>query len=222
MPRLATIDDRAVECTTRTAGSRASGLQPRMEPSSNGGLIQISIQPVLTKQIHGVQVRSSYYLLLICLLTLDTTGLTYTGSVHANTSIHGLSIPTLTIVYFQAANNSIMQLTFTNSADVASTASFTVSEVAVGLPGTRLETSGGEDSSDSFFYLYFQNGTTLVQMYMQRDSTSGQVSAGGSAAMLTMGTITIPTISFYAGPGRLDTEYIWMMLRFVGVLYLAL
>jgi len=103
-----------------------------------------------------------------------------------------------------------MQFTFTNSADVASTASFTVSEVAVGLPGTRLETSGGEDPSDSFFYLYFQNGATLVQMYMQRDSTSGQVSAGGSAAMPTMGTITIPTISFYAGAGRLDTECRYM------------
>lgn len=128
----------------------------------------------------------------------------------------------MTIIYFQAANNSIMQLTFTNPANAASAARFTVSEVAVGLPGTRLETSGGEDPNDSFFYLYFQNGTTLVQMYMQRDSSSGQVSAGGSATMPTMGTITIPTISFYAGAGRLDTESVWMMLCFVGVLYLLL
>jgi hypothetical protein len=94
----------------------------------------------------------------------------------------------------------------TNSASVPSAASFTVSEVAVGLPGTRFETSGGEDPSDSFFYLYFQNGTTLVQMYKQRDNTSGQVSAGGSATLPTMGTITIPTISFYVGVGRLDIE----------------
>jgi hypothetical protein len=114
-----------------------------------------------------------------------------------------------------------MQLSFTSSANAAGAASWTVSEVAVGEPGTRLETSGSESDADSFFYLYFQNGTTLVQMYMQRDSVTGGVSAGGTATMPTVGTITLPTIAF-AGVGGLVVSPVLGFFSFVGVIYLLL
>jgi hypothetical protein len=177
-----------------------------MEPYSNGG-------PTLTPtKALGIQVRNIFPApLYICLLNLLTTGMNYTGSISSNTSLHAMSSTTLNTVYFQAPNNSIMQLSV--AAESGGTAVASITEVGVGAPGTRLETSGGLDPSDSFYYLYFQNATHLVQTLMQKDSLSGLASAGG--------TTTLPTIAF-AGVGRLVVSRVFYSLCFAVALCLLL
>lgn len=158
----------------------------------------------------GIQVYKPL-LLRLYLLTLPITGVTYTGNISPYTSLHGLSTTTLSTVYFQAPNNSIMQLSISNESGGTSVSS--VTEVGVGLPGTRLETSGGTDPSDSFYYLYYQNNTHLIQTLMEMDSSSGLAGA--------IGTTTLPTIAF-AGVGRLVVSRALYLLCFGIPLYLLL
>jgi len=79
-------------------------------------------------------------------------------------------------VYLQAANNSIVQLSISGEASNAAITEITA--VGVGEPGTRLDVSGadtvGVNSTDTSFFVYFQNGSHLVQAVMERNNLTGE------------------------------------------------
>jgi hypothetical protein len=101
----------------------------------------------------------------------------YSGSLHPNTSIRGISYQNPTTVYFQAANNSIMQLSVVG--ETSTTNIMGVMAVGEGAPGTRI----GFISStiDISFYLYFQNGSYLVQSLMETNNLTGEVIPGNTS-----------------------------------------
>ena len=69
-------------------------------------------------------------------LTLQQKGFFYTGPISPNTSLFGwINEYGFTDLYFQATNNSIMQLSIRS--ETAST-TFSLVEVGVGSPGTRI------------------------------------------------------------------------------------
>ena len=112
-------------------------------------------------------------------LTLQTKGLSYTGLVSPNSSLTGGHLDNFTNLYFQAANNSIMQLTAWSTQLTAwstgrSTSFSPAVEVAVGSPGTCLAIDWTDDQAPTYS-LYFQNGSGLIQQQMGMDNGTGMV-----------------------------------------------
>jgi hypothetical protein len=82
-----------------------------------------------------------------------------------------------TTVYFQAANNSIMQLSVVG--ETSATNITGVMAVGEGAAGTRI---GFIDSTiDTSFCLCFQNGSYLVQSPMERNNLTGEAVPGNTS-----------------------------------------
>jgi hypothetical protein len=98
-------------------------------------------------------------------LTLQQKGFSYIGPIFPNTSLWGgVNQYGFTELYFQATNNSIMQLS--TWSETPSTTFSSLVEVGVGSPGTRINGAGNS--------IFFQNGSDLLQQLMVIDYNTNQ------------------------------------------------